>query len=188
MKIYTKTGDKGRTSVFGGKQCSKDDIRVECNGKLDEACSSIGVLRASLPLEHNWQKKLYKIQVDLMNMMSHVATHSSLRSNNTVHRPTDGIAFCEDWIDAMMGEIPGPDDWFILPGGSMVSAQCHVVRTQLRTAERRLITLHNEDPVEGFIIQYINRLSDLFFAMARYELYKAGYSEEKLRPFIMPMK
>jgi ATP:cob(I)alamin adenosyltransferase len=83
----------------------------------------------------------------------------------------------------MMNEMPEPHDYFILPGGNEVSALCHVVRTTLRTAERRLVTLHNEDPIEEFILKYINRLSDLFFVMARFELFKAQLSEEKLRPF-----
>lgn len=185
MRIYTKTGDKGMTSVFGGMACLKDDIRVESNGKLDEANSFIGQLRVQLPNNHKWQNNLQKIQTDMMNMMSHVATHSSVRDKNTVHRPTEGAEFCEKWIDEMLDEIPEPHDWFILPGGNQVSALCHVIRTVLRTSERRLITLNKEDKVEEFILKYINRLSDLFFVMARYELFISGFNEEKLRPFRM---
>ncbi|MDA3929741.1 MAG: cob(I)yrinic acid a,c-diamide adenosyltransferase [Prolixibacteraceae bacterium] len=185
MKIYTKTGDKGKTRVFGGMIADKDDIRVECNGILDETACDIGVLRTQLSTDHEWQTKLYQIQIDLMDMMSHVATHSSMRDKNTVNRPVDGPKFCEQWIDEMMDEMDGPHDYFILPGGNLVSAQCHVIRARMRTAERRLISLHKVDPVEEFILKYINRLSDLFFALSRYELFKAGYTEEKLRPFIM---
>lgn len=185
MRIYTRSGDKGLTMVFGGVACMKDDIRVECNGVIDEATSVIGLLRTKMYLEHPWQKKLKKVQTDLMNIMSHIATHSKDRDRNHVHRPTDGAAFCESWIDEMLDEIPEPHDWFILPGGTEVSAQCQVIRTVIRTAERRLVSLNSEDLVEPFIIEYINRLSDLFFVMARYDLYKAGFNEEKLRPFKM---
>ncbi len=85
----------------------------------------------------------------------------------------------------MLDEMPGPHDWFILPGGNEVSALCQVIRATMRTAERRLITLNREDEVLPYIFKYINRLSDLFFVLARYELYKAGFDEEKLRPFRM---
>ncbi|MCG8697530.1 MAG: cob(I)yrinic acid a,c-diamide adenosyltransferase [Bacteroidales bacterium] len=183
MRIYTKTGDKGKTSVFGGMVCSKDDIRVECNGKVDEVTSLIGLLRAKLTTEHPWDQKLHRIQIDLMDMMSHIATHSSMRDKNNVNRPVEGPKFCEDWIDSMLEEIPEPHDWFILPGGNEISAQCQVIRATMRTAERRLISLHKEDAVEDYILKYINRLSDVFFVMARYELFKAGFGEEKLRPF-----
>lgn len=183
MNVYTRTGDKGKTRIFGGQVRRKDDIRVEANGIIDGANSFIGLLRSKLPLEHPWQEKLFKIQTDVMDMMSHIATISEMREKNTVDRPTDGAEFCEQWIDEMLEEMPKPHDWFILPGGNEVSALCHVVRTQMRTGERRLWTLHDEDPVEEYILKYINRLSDLFFVMSRYELYKANLPEEKLRPF-----
>lgn len=183
MRIYTRTGDKGRTKIFGGMACEKDDIRIECNGKLDEANSFIGLLRSKLDENHPWQTGLFKIQTDVMDMMSHIATHSTKRSENDVTRPVDGEQFCEQWIDDMLNEMPQPHNWFILPGGNEVSALCHVIRTTMRTAERRLFTLHREDPVEGFILKYVNRLSDLFFVFARYELFTSDLSEEKLRPF-----
>lgn len=183
MRIYTRTGDKGLTKIFGNMACKKDDIRIESNGKLDEANSFIGLLRTKLDEKHEWQQGLFKIQTDIMDMMSHIATHSSMREKNEVARPVDGEKFCENWIDEILNEMPEPHDWFILPGGNEVSALCHVVRTTLRTAERRLFTLNGEDPVEEFILKYINRLSDLFFALSRYELFKAQLSEEKLRPF-----
>ncbi len=185
MKVYTRTGDKGLTGIFGGMSAKKDDIRIECNGILDEANSFIGLLRSKLEPDHAWQKGLFKVQMDLMDIMSHVATHSTLRSKNTVNRPEDGEKFCEEWIDAMLAEMPEPHDWFILPGGTEISALCHVVRTVLRTAERRAFTLNQQDPMEPFILRYINRLSDLFFVMARYQLFEARLSEEKVRPFKM---
>jgi cob(I)alamin adenosyltransferase len=183
MRIYTKTGDKGKTDIFSGMRVDKDDSRIECNGKLDEVNCTIGLLRVKLPVGHSWQTGLYKIQVDLMDMMSHVATHSELRDKNPVNRPEDGDKYCEEWIDTMLNEMDGPHDYFILPGGNEVATLCHIIRAQIRTAERRLITLNKLDPVDGYILKYINRLSDLFFVMTRYELYKSGLDEEKLRPF-----
>ncbi len=183
MRVYTRTGDKGNTRIFGGKVRRKDNIRIEANGILDEANAFIGLLRSKLDENHPWQKGLFKIQTDIMDMMSHIATTSDIRSTNTVSHPRDGADYCEAWIDQMLEEMPKPHDWFILPGGNEVSALCHVVRTQIRTAERRLFTLDKEDPVEDYILKYVNRLSDLFFVLSRYELYQSGLTEEKLRPF-----
>lgn len=188
MKIYTRTGDKGKTGIVGGMLVDKDDVRIETNGILDEANSFIGVLRTKIPEKHVWQEILYKIQVDIMNMMSHIATHSSVREKNSVDKPEDGAAYCEKLIDQMQDEMDGPHDFFILPGGTEVSALCHVVRTKLRTTERRLVSLHKKDPVESYVMKYVNRLSDLFFCMSRYDLFKEGLSEDKLRPFKLPMR
>jgi cob(I)alamin adenosyltransferase len=185
MSVYTRTGDRGKTGIFGGRLVDKDDIRIECNGKLDEVNCTIGLIRVKLSAEHPWQERLYKIQVDIMDMMSHIATHFELRDKNPINRPIDGAKSCEEWIDAMLNEMPEPHDFFILPGGNEISALCHIVRTQMRTAERRLVTLNKSDAVDEFILKYINRLSDLFFVLARYELYKSGFVEEKLRPFRM---
>jgi ATP:cob(I)alamin adenosyltransferase len=188
MRIYTRTGDRGKTGIFGGMRVDKDDIRIECNGKLDEVNCTIGLLRVKLPEEHPWQNRLHKFQVDMMDMMSHVATHSELRDKNPINRSIEGDKYCEEWIDEMLNEMDGPHDYFILPGGNEIAALCHIVRAQMRTSERRLITLNKIDPVDTYILKYINRLSDLFFVMARFELYKSGLNEEKLRPFIMKFK
>lgn len=186
MKIYTRSGDKGKTGVYGGQREFKDSPRIECNGTLDEANSTIGLLRSKLPGNHEWQEKLQKIQVDMMDMMSHLATPSNAKKQNTNHKPEDGPAFCEQWIDDLESEMKEPSDYFLLPGGNEVSALCHVVRTQMRRGERRLITLIKEDPesVEDYIPAYINRLSDLFFTLARAEMDKQGVVEEKWKPFI----
>ncbi|NBC84090.1 MAG: cob(I)yrinic acid a,c-diamide adenosyltransferase [Bacteroidetes bacterium] len=183
MRVYTRTGDKGKTGIFGGLLVDKDDIRIECNGKLDEVNSTIGLLRVKIPMDHPWQEKLHKIQVDMMDMMSHIATHSRNRDENTINRPTDGEQFCEQWIDEMLNSMDDRHDFFILPGGNEVAALCHMIRTRMRTAERRLVSLNKVDAVEDFIRKYINRLSDLFFVLARNELYNSGLTEEKLRPF-----
>ncbi|WP_438710206.1 cob(I)yrinic acid a,c-diamide adenosyltransferase [Aquimarina muelleri] len=190
MKIYTRKGDTGMTGVFGGKREYKDSARIECNGALDEANSTIGLLRAKLSNDHEWQPNLHKIQKDLMDMMSHLARPSDSKKVNTNPKPIDGADFCEQWMDAMEADISSPSDYFLLPGGNEISALCHVCRTQIRRGERRLVTLMHEDPnsVEEYVVAYVNRLSDLFFTMARAEMDKAGVAEEKWQLFLYKRK
>ncbi|WP_024771472.1 cob(I)yrinic acid a,c-diamide adenosyltransferase [Aquimarina macrocephali] len=190
MKIYTRKGDTGKTGVFGGKREFKDSARIECNGALDEANSTIGLLRAKLSNDHEWQPNLHKIQKDLMDMMSHLARPSDSKKENPNPRPKDGADFCEQWMDEMEANISSPSDYFLLPGGNEISALCHVCRTQIRRGERRLVTLMHEDPesVEEYVVAYINRLSDLFFTMARAEMDKAGVAEEKWQLFLYKRK
>ncbi len=190
MKIYTRKGDTGMTGVFGGKRESKDSARIECNGALDEANSTIGLLRSKLGNDHEWQQNLHKIQKDLMDMMSHLARPSDSKKENPNPKPIDGADFCEQWMDDMEAKISSPSDYFLLPGGNEISALCHVCRTQIRRGERRLVTLMHEDPgsVEEYVVAYINRLSDLFFTMARAEMDKAGVAEEKWQLFLYKRK
>jgi cob(I)alamin adenosyltransferase len=184
MKIYTKKGDTGTTGLFGGKRVYKDDIRVECVGTFDEANSTIGLLRVKLGNEHPWQTNLHKIQKDIMDMMSHLARPSDTKKVNTNPIPVDGAAFCEAWIDELETAMTSPSDYFILPGGNEISALCHVARTQMRRGERTLVTLMKSDEVNEAISAYINRLSDLFFTLARAEMDKAGVAEEKWQLFL----
>ncbi|WP_196889240.1 cob(I)yrinic acid a,c-diamide adenosyltransferase [Aureivirga sp. CE67] len=190
MKIYTRKGDKGKTGVFGGKREYKDSARIECNGALDEANSTIGLLRAKLGEDHEWQANLHRIQKDLMDMMSHLARPSDSKKENPNARPVDGAEFCEQWLDELESNITSPSDYFILPGGNEISALCHMCRTQIRRGERRLVTLMLEDPecVEDYIMAYVNRLSDLFFTMARAEMDKEGVAEEKWQLFLYKRK
>ena len=184
MKIYTKKGDAGTTGLFGGSRVPKDDVRVECMGDLDEANSTLGLLRVKLGNEHAWQPQLHKIQKDLMDMMSHLARPSDAKKINTNPMPADGAQFCEAWIDELEGQMTSPSDYFLLPGGNEISALCHVVRTQMRRGERRLVSLMAVDAVDPIIPAYINRLSDLFFTLARAEMDQAGVAEEKWQLFL----
>lgn len=188
MKIYTKKGDKGTTALFGGKRVYKDDVRVNCYGTLDEVNSTIGLLRTKLGVDHAWQTNLHKIQKDMMDMMSHLARPSDCKKENPNPKPVDGAEFCEQWIDELEAAISAPSDYFLLPGGNEISALCHVVRTQMRRGERLLVTLMKEDTVEDYILAYINRLSDLFFILARAEMDKAGVAEEKWQLFLYKKK
>jgi cob(I)alamin adenosyltransferase len=184
MKIYTKKGDTGTTGLFGGSRVPKDDVRVECLGALDEANSTLGLLRVKLGNDHAWQPRLHKIQKDLMDMMSHLARPSDAKKINTNPMPTNGAAECEDWIDELEGQMTSPSDYFLLPGGNEVSALCHVVRTQMRRGERRLVSLLATDAVDVGRNGGINRLSDLFFTLARAEMDQAGVAEEKWQLFL----
>ena len=190
MKIYTRKGDTGKTGVFGGKREDKNSPRIECIGTLDEVNSTIGLLRTKLENDHEWQPNLHRIQKDMMNMMSHLARPSDSKKENQNPRPTDGAEFCEAWIDEMENAMSSPSDYFLLPGGNEISALCHVCRTQVRRGERTLVGLMQVDPdsVEEYVAAYINRLSDLFFTMARAEMDKHGVAEEKWNLFLYKRK
>jgi ATP:cob(I)alamin adenosyltransferase len=181
-KIYTRAGDKGTTGIHGGQRVEKDDVRIEANGCIDELNSVIGIIRSLLPFEHPWQSVLYKIQHNLMIVMSHVATPSAIRAQNPNILADDLVSFCEQQMDAMTAEL-NDNGYFLLPGGTPVSAQCQFARTVARRAERRLWTLNREDPVTEDILKFINRLSDLFFVMARYEMQQQNWPEERWQAF-----
>ncbi len=187
MRIYTRGGDKGRTGIHGGERVDKDDIRIEANGTLDEVNAEIGVVRALLPAGHEWHDLLGKIQREMMVMMSHVATPSVIRDKNPNVLSEDLVAFCEQQIDDMSAKMED-NGYFILPGGSLVSAHLQLARTIVRRAERRLWTLNRKDPVSPEILQFVNRLSDLFFIMARYEMFRQGNAEERWQSFLYKRK
>lgn len=181
-KIYTRTGDEGMTGIHGGERVPKDDIRIEANGCLDELNTLFGVIRSMLPETDGWQEKLYFIQRNMMIVMSHVATPSAIRDRNPNELPQDLDKFCEDWMDEMMPQIED-NGYFILPGGTSLAAQLQYARAVARRAERRLWTLDRTDAVPREILRFINRLSDLLFVMARFEMQRQQWQEEKWLKF-----
>lgn len=181
-KIYTRTGDEGMTGIHGGERVPKDDIRIEANGCLDELNTLFGVIRSMLPETDGWQEKLYFIQRNMMIVMSHVATPSAIRDRNPNELPQDLDKFCEDWMDEMMPQIED-NGYFILPGGTPLAAQLQYARAVARRAERRLWTLDRTDVVPREILRFINRLSDLLFVMARFEMQRQQWQEEKWLKF-----
>ena len=187
MNIYTRGGDKGKTGIHGGQRVDKDDIRIEANGCIDELNSMIGVIRAFLPAEHEWQQILFKIQSELMVVMSHVATPSAIRDKNPNPLPDNLDKFCEECIDSMTDNM-GQSLSFILPGGNLVSSHLQLARTIARRSERRLWTLNKQDEVPESILKFINRLSDLFFTMARFEMFRDGTGEERWKEFLYKRK
>lgn len=186
-KIYTRTGDNGTTGIHGGERVAKDNIRIEANGCVDELNAVIGMVRSLLPQEHEWQSLLFVIQKNLMAVMSHVATPSALRAKNPNVLPEDLVAMCEEAMDGLMMQLED-NGYFILPGGTPVSAQLQFARTITRRAERRLWTLHRQDELPEIILRFINRLSDLFFVMARYEMQQQNWTEEKWQSFAYKRK
>ncbi len=180
-RIYTRTGDKGLTSIRGGGRVPKDDIRIEANGCLDELNAVIGIVRSLLPEAHEWQSLLFVIQKDLMGIMSHVATPSAARPTHPNALPEDMVSLCEETMDKLVTQMPD-SGCGVLPGGTPLSAQLQFARTVARRAERRLWTLNRQDEVPEIILRFINRLSDLLFIMARYDMQQHG-TEEIWRPF-----
>ena len=170
MQIYTKTGDKGQTSLYDGTRIDKDSIRVESYGTIDELNSYIGLCMHYI--NEDEKKVLFNIQRDLFYIGSELPTKNTEKLNKVV---TDNdIKNLENIIDKYMGEAKGLDS-FIIPGTSLASANLHIARTICRRAERIIISLSKIEKVNPMLIKYINRLSDTLYAIAR-------YSEDKLIP------
>lgn len=171
-KIYTKTGDKGETSLFSGGRVQKHHIRLEAYGTVDELNSHIGLCRALLtklsrPAEtHLMNQALEESQNRLFDLGSHLASADPQASTKLPPLEEPDIAKLEQEIDRLDQELPALR-MFILPGGDASAAALHVARTVCRRAERRVLALHEQTPVDPYIIRYLNRLSDLLFIMAR---------------------
>ncbi|WP_287827315.1 cob(I)yrinic acid a,c-diamide adenosyltransferase [Bacteroides sp.] len=187
VRIYTKGGDKGMTSIHGGTRVDKDDIRIEANGALDELNSVIGVVRSFMAEEDSRHEILYRIQKEMMVVMSLVATPSEHREKNPNTFDESIIPYCEELIDEMVAQIP-ENEFFILPGGNPISAHLQWARTIARRSERRLWTLHRSDALPDELLKFINRLSDLFFIMGREEMSRDGKAEEKWHKFLYKRK
>jgi cob(I)alamin adenosyltransferase len=166
-KIYTLTGDKGTTSLVGGQRVSKDDVRVEAYGTVDELNSHLGLLACCPELDYpGIVEFLHSIQNKLFNIGSYLATKSDDKSP-VYGLADDDVKAIEAKIDEMSAQLP-PMRGFILPGGSHVSAVCDICRTVTRRAERRVVTLAGEAYVDPVVLRYLNRLSDFFFIFARF--------------------
>jgi cob(I)alamin adenosyltransferase len=167
MKIYTRTGDAGQTGVIGGR-VDKDDVRVEAYGTVDELNCFVGqaisIMEAKRHLYDDLLADLLQIQHELFDCGHDLAV---LKPEARPYKVQDGLAGqLEAWIDKYDAETPDITR-FILPGGSAASAALHVCRTVCRRAERRIVTLAREQPINEEVRRYLNRLSDLFFTVAR---------------------
>jgi cob(I)alamin adenosyltransferase len=172
MKIYTRTGDKGQTSLIGGR-VSKDDIRVEAYGTIDELNAFVGQAAAEAA-KHAELKDMAELLVDIMQELFDCGSDLAYASPGAPLKMTDEpAARLEATIDQYTEEAPEITK-FILPGGSPVSALLHVCRTVCRRAERRVVTLAAEHPANPEVQKYLNRLSDFFFAAARAANAKLG--------------
>ncbi|MFA6758153.1 MAG: cob(I)yrinic acid a,c-diamide adenosyltransferase [Bacteroidales bacterium] len=165
MKVYTKTGDKGQTSLVGGKRVSKDNIRVNAYGNVDELISYIALIRAEEVEGDLYYKNLRDIQANLMLVAAHLAADTEA-SQKLKPFEISKIEFLEETIDKMIEELP-EQNAFILPNKPRAAAQCHVARTVCRRAERSAVAIMTEQRLE-YPVKYLNRLSDYLFVYARY--------------------
>ncbi|MDI6804898.1 MAG: cob(I)yrinic acid a,c-diamide adenosyltransferase [Bacteroidota bacterium] len=167
MKIYTKTGDKGETSLYGGKRVSKAAIRIEAYGTVDELNSVIGICRAMNPPQRV-DEALIKIQHQLFTLGADLASPLSNRKNKNVPRISeDDAKFLEELIDKLDSEIK-PLRNFILPAGSLLTAHVHFARTVCRRTERLVVQLSKKEKMGTQPIIFLNRLSDFLFVLARW--------------------
>lgn len=175
-KVYTRTGDKGMTSIVGGMRIKKSDIRLEAYGTVDELSAHLGLL-AAMMLEDSNRTTVIRIQNNLFNVGTHLAIDQSQTPLYPSAHLADGeIAFLEQEIDRMMGLLP-EHQGFILPGGTPAAAQAHVARTVCRRAERRIAELAEVAAVGDEVQQYINRLSDYLFVLAKIINFNSKQSE-----------
>ena len=175
MKIYTRTGDKGMTSIIGGTRLPKHHPRIEAYGTLDELIAWIGLLRG---MEQTCvsRDELKEIQSALMSCCTIVATdpEAKVPAGVTVSDPSD----LEKSIDEMEKHLPHLDS-FILPGGNQNASFCNIARCVCRRAERALMKLDEKEKVPPEIVKYVNRLSDYLFVLTRCLTYSAGTEEVK---------
>lgn len=164
MKIYTKTGDQGFTSLFGGSRISKDDIRIEAYGTVDELNSFVGAL-SDIVGQTEEKLVLYEIQNRLFDIGSALASEPG-KGIHISGIDDDDITMLEIAIDHMEASLSQLRN-FILPSGHASVSAAHICRTVCRRAERRIISLSKASEINPLLIQYLNRLSDYFFVLAR---------------------
>lgn len=170
MKIYTKTGDEGKTSLFRGGRVSKDHDRIEAYGSVDELNSVIGIVIAETSLDEvknvltNIQNQLFVIGSDLAT----VSENESEKDKKILRTNSEMILFLENQIDYFDEKLK-PLTNFILPGGTKSASYLHLARTVCRRAERKVVRLMNSVDISNKIMIYLNRLSDFLFVLSRYE-------------------
>jgi cob(I)alamin adenosyltransferase len=180
-RIYTKSGDEGMTGLGGGRRVSKDAVRVNAYGTVDELNSTIGVALA-MGLTDRLATELARIQNELFDLGSDLCWPEDDERRGAI--PTVQARHVEK-LEGLIDElnaVVGPLTNFLLPGGSPGAAQLHVARTVCRRAERVAITLSHEEPIGQLVLPYLNRLSDALFVMARYENHERGIAEPLWKP------
>ncbi|XJR87824.1 cob(I)yrinic acid a,c-diamide adenosyltransferase [Elizabethkingia anophelis] len=186
FKIYTKTGDKGETALYGGTRVSKASARVEAYGTIDELNAFIGIAKSHID-DSDCLKQLAEIQYDLFTLGSEAATPidkvylANGKSRLPVTIKEEDISKLEVWMDKM-DESLEPLQFFILPGGGKTATFLHAARTICRRAERGMVFLNETEEVRPELIKYLNRLSDYLFVMARYVSMLDNEQEEYWNP------
>jgi cob(I)alamin adenosyltransferase len=168
LKIYTKTGDKGDTGLIDGSRISKSDLRIIAYGEVDEANSHIGLIISNIEknsIFDDVKKILLDVQQDLFVLGAELANPNTLKDDNMLVK-REMISTIEKYIDNFESEL-APLSNFILPGGSVESSLLHICRTVVRRAETSAVALAKEQKINQEILTYLNRISDLFFVLAR---------------------
>ena len=189
MKIYTKTGDKGTTSLIGGTRVGKDDIRLETYGSFDELSAFVAVLSDSEGMEQHDIEVMDRIQNCLLVLESCLALESREETHGRASEMSkyipqlteDDVLFLEGEIDAINAQLE-PLKSLVIPGGNMLSSRCHVCRTVCRRAERNLVRMGREYEVDEKIRRFVNRLSDYFFILSRLLMKRSGNAEKPWKP------
>jgi cob(I)alamin adenosyltransferase len=184
LKIYTRKGDSGDTSLFGGQRVSKDDLRVQAYGSVDELNSMLGVVVASLPPElEDWRGALLEIQSDLFTLGANLATPETgaARPKHIPDLLESRVTALEGWIDKLDEQLT-PLRAFILPGGTESAAALHLARNVCRRAERRVVALARCAELEPVMLKYLNRLSDFLFTLARAANARQGIPDSEWHP------
>ncbi len=172
-KIYTRTGDKGETSLIGGRRVPKHDLQIEAYGTVDELNSFIGLIHAKMPADEAGRITMLEVMDRLFTLESLLAEDKAPDPEGKRKRKAlpglfpEDVTLLEKEIDRMNEDLPALSS-FILPGGSESAALCHVARCVCRRAERITLRLSEEHPFDPLILQYLNRLSDYLFVLARY--------------------
>lgn len=176
-KVYTRRGDQGQTSLVGGQRVSKASVRLESYGTVDELSSHLGLLASMLP-EGEVKEMIQRIQNNLFNVCTNLATDQEQTPlYPSAYLPEGEIERLEKEVDTIMKMLPEKQS-FILPGGTKEAAQAHVCRTVCRRAERRIVELSITTKISSEVLQYINRLSDYLFVLAKKLNFIAGQSEK----------
>ncbi len=180
MKIYTKTGDRGDTSLYGGHRVPKDALRIEAYGTVDELNSFIGMIHAECG-EEDIRRVLASVQHRLFDLGADLATPRSATKKNIKRIEPSDARPLEQAIDRFQSGLP-PLKNFILPGGSPGAARLHFARTICRRAERAVVRLSRNEDIGDGVTVYLNRLSDLLFVLARTANRRASINDLKWEP------
>ena len=183
-RVYTRRGDSGKTDLVGGVRISKADIRLEAYGTVDELSSHLGLLAALMAEKSapdNALAEEREVIIGIQNCLFNVCTHLATDQSQTelypsAHLPEGATEKLEKAIDSMKAQLPEPQG-FILPGGTVIAAQAHVCRAVCRRAERHIAALAETAIVGAEITQYMNRLSDYLFILAKITNFNAGQKE-----------
>lgn len=181
MKIYTKTGDRGETGLFGGPRVRKNDPRVSAYGEVDELNAALGLVRAGVE-DPELEAHLARIQEELFRVGAELATPQGAKARSAVPSVEErAISRLETAIDAWEEELPRLTR-FVLPGGTRTAAALHLARCTCRRAERQVVALAAEAEVAPAVLAYLNRLSDFLFVAARLANHRAGRPEVEWEP------